>query len=144
MAHHGCMIRESAQDGFEDSSSGPGQDSTPSYQDRNRRSGLERRAAFRARTLVSAKLLVGDDLADCIVRNLSVRGAQVRVLGETEALPSTVALLLTSEGLLLDATIIWRNGDKIGVTFTGHHDLSREGDAGCAAARALWQAQAPR
>ncbi len=132
------MIRESAHDGFGEPETDPSQPSTSSIKDADRRSGVERRANSRARTLVSAKLVIGDERVDCIVRNFSVRGAQVRVLGQVE-LPPTVSLLLTSEGLLFDATITWRNGDKLGLTFRGHHDLHRDGDPSRSTVRAMWK-----
>ena len=121
------MIRE-AHDGFGESSAGPAHNSTPSATDGDRRSGVERRADFRARTLVVGKILIGETLTDCIVRNLSVRGAQVRVPGAGD-LPPSIQLLLPGENLLFDATIVWRNGDKIGVRFNAHHDLRRDADS---------------
>jgi hypothetical protein len=136
------MIRESAHDGFGDPSTDPSQQST-SPTDANRPSQIERRADYRARTLVSAKLIIGDDPVDCIVRNFSVRGAQVRVLGDLD-LPSTLSLLLTSEGLLFEATVVWRAGDKAGLTFTRHYDLQCDDDPSRAAVRALWEDLAPR
>jgi hypothetical protein len=133
------MIRENAHDGFEE----PSQHSPSSSMDGDRRSGAERRADYRARTLVAAKIVVGNDPVDCIVRNFSVRGAQVRVLGD-RLLPTTVGLLLTSEGLLFDATIIWRKGDKLGVIFSGHYDLHHDDDPSRSAVRALWKDLATR
>ncbi|HXQ09450.1 MAG TPA: PilZ domain-containing protein [Caulobacteraceae bacterium] len=121
------MIRE-AHDGFGESAAGPAHDSSASATDGDRRSGVERRADFRARTLVVGKVVIGETLTDCIVRNLSVRGAQVRVPGAGE-LPPSIQILLPGEDLLFDATIVWRNGDKIGVSFTAHRDLRRDGDA---------------
>jgi hypothetical protein len=138
MADNSVMIRESGHDGFGDPSTDPSPHATSSNADGDRRGGGERRADYRARTLVSAKLLVGDAPTDCIVRNFSVRGAQVRVLGDVD-LPPTVSLLLTSEGLLFDATIVWRKGDKLGLTFSGHHDLQRDAEPGHSAVRALWK-----
>jgi len=108
----------------------------------DRRSGIERRISYRARTLVAGKVLVGEPITDCVVRNLSVRGAHVRLLGAVK-LPPTIQLLLTSEGLLFDATIIWRRADKIGLAFTAHRDLRHDDDANCAAVRASGGGAAP-
>jgi hypothetical protein len=100
---------------------------------------VERRAEYRIRTLIYGKLIVGDGLAnpDCVVRNRSTGGAQVRVL-RGEALPPNVGLLLITEGLLFHATVVWRRGDKIGLAFNGHHDLRHDDDPRLTAVHALW------
>jgi len=117
------MIHESAHHGFGDTSTGPGEDVLEGLH----RGRVERRAYRRARTLVVSKIVIADGLADCVVRNLSIRGAQVRVLGDVE-LPPAFGLLMTSKGLLFDATVVWRNGDKLGLTFCGRHDLHADTD----------------
>jgi len=116
------MIHESAHHGFGDTSTGE------DVLEGLRRGRGERRAYRRARTLVVSKIVIGDGLADCVVRNLSIRGAQVRVLGAVE-LPPAFGLLMASKGLLFDATVVWRNGDKLGLTFRGRRDLHADIDA---------------
>ena len=120
-------------------STSPRGDSKSSVTAGHRQSEVERRAEYRIRTLIYGKLIIGDGLAslDCVVRDRSTGGAQVRVLG-TEEPPPTVRLLLITEGLLFDATVVWRRGDKIGLAFSGHHDLRHDDDPSLTAVHALW------
>jgi hypothetical protein len=139
------MIGEHARYESGDPSTRPGEDSNSSATTGRRQSGLERRADDRIRTLVHGKLIIGDGLTspDCVVRNRSIGGAQVRVLS-AEELPLTVGLLLITEGLLFDATVVWRHGDKIGLAFSGQHDLRHDDDPSLSAVHALWMDLAQR
>jgi hypothetical protein len=103
-----------------------------------------RRGDLRARSLLTGKIVIGDATVshDCVVRNLSARGARVRLAGAVN-LPGTVSLLVVREGLLFDATIAWRRGEQIGLAFTGQHDLRTDADPAHRGARALWTALAP-
>ena len=111
-----------------------------------RRPGVvERRTVYRARALLAGKIIVSDGVmsADCLIRNLSAVGAHVRVSASVE-LPRAIGLLLIREGVLFDATVVWRNGDKAGLAFTGQHDLGADRDARRRGARALWAELTPR
>jgi hypothetical protein len=105
----------------------------------------ERRAYYRARTLFSGKIIIGDGSVspDCVIRNLSIAGARVRISRSIE-LPGVVGLLVIKEGLLFDATVIWRNGEETGLTFSGHHDLRRDTDPSRKIVRMLWDELRPR
>lgn len=105
---------------------------------------IGRRGDLRARSLLTGKIVIGDATVshDCVVRNLSARGARVRLAGAVN-LPGTVSLLVVREGLLFDATIAWRRGEQIGLAFTGQHDLRTDADPAHRGARALWTALAP-
>ena len=105
----------------------------------------ERRAYHRARTLFAGKIIIGDGSIspDCMIRNLSVAGARVRIARSID-LPGVVGLLVIKEGLLFDATVIWRNGDETGVTFSGQHDMRRDTDPGRKIVRMLWDELRPR
>ncbi len=109
------------------------------------RGDAERRVDHRARVLLAGRVIVGDCLTsiDCVIRNLSVSGAQVRI-PSYQQLPPDIRLLLISEGLLFDATIVWRVGDKIGVFFRDHRDLRTDCDPSHSAVRALWMDLAPQ
>jgi hypothetical protein len=139
------MIGERARDVSGRPSTGPGDDSKSSVTAGDRQSQVERRAEHRIRTLIYGKLIIDDGLAslDCVVRNRSAGGAQVRVLGAEEP-PPTVRLLFITEGLLFDATVVWRRGDKIGLAFSGHHDLRHDDDPRLTAIHALWMDVAQR
>ncbi len=107
--------------------------------------GVERRAAFRGRTLLSGKLIIGDSTIspDCLIRNLTDRGAHIRVSPAIK-LPRTFGLLLIKEGMLFDATMVWRLDDKLGLTFSGRHDLRKDIGPERRGARALLAELSPR
>jgi hypothetical protein len=116
----------------------------PSFDGADLRTGMVRRAAPRARSLLTGKIVVGDgrESHDCVVRNLSAKGAHVRLAGAVN-LPGTVGLLVVKEGLLFDAAIAWRRGEQIGLTFSGQHDLRDDVDPAHRHARKLWTALSP-
>jgi hypothetical protein len=108
------------------------------------RRAVARRASPRARSLLTGKIVIDDASVshDCVIRNLSAKGARVRLAGAIN-LPGAVGLLVVKEGLLFDATIAWRRGEQIGLAFTGQHDLRTDADPAHRGARALWAALAP-
>jgi hypothetical protein len=116
----------------------------PAFDGADLRTGAVRRAAPRARSLLTGKIIVGDgrESHECVVRNLSAKGAQVRLAGAVN-LPGSVGLLVVKEGLLFDAAIAWRRGEQIGLTFSGQHDLREDVDPTHRHARALWAALSP-
>jgi hypothetical protein len=116
----------------------------PAFDGPDKRTGMVRRAAPRARSLLTGKIIIGDgrESHECVVRNLSATGAHVRIAGAVN-LPGTVGLLVVKEALLFDATIAWRRGDQIGLTFTASYDLREDKDPAHRQARALWKALSP-
>jgi hypothetical protein len=109
-----------------------------------RRSEVVRRAGARARSLLTGKVIVGDGemSVDCVVRNLSARGARVSVPRAID-LPRQVGLLVVREGLFCEAAVAWRNGEQTGLTFRARHDLATDTDKSRRGIRALWSAIAP-
>ena len=107
--------------------------------------GSERRSVARARGNLVGKLVAGDGFLspDCLVTELSPRGARVRI-AITIKLPPPAALLLVDAGLLLDAEIAWRRGEETGLVFTGRHDLRSGGDPARPGLRELWLELRPR
>jgi hypothetical protein len=107
--------------------------------------GVERRSVARARGKLVGKLVAGDGFLspDCLITELSPRGARVRI-AVTIKLPPPAALLLVDAGLLLDADIAWRHGEETGLVFTGRHDLRSGGDPARPGLRDLWQELRPR
>jgi hypothetical protein len=116
----------------------------PAFDGADLRTGMVRRAAPRARSLLTGKIIIGDgrESHDCVVRNLSATGAHVRIAGAVN-LPGTVGLLVVKEALLFDAAIAWRRGDLIGLTFSAQYDLREDKDPAHRQARALWTAMSP-
>jgi hypothetical protein len=108
------MDRERQQTGLGRRSADTGPKTETGYTGVERRSTV-RRADLRARSLLTGKIIIGDASAshDCVVRNLSAKGARVRL------------------------------GEQIGLAFTGQHDLRKDTDPAHRGARALWTALAP-
>jgi hypothetical protein len=111
------------------------------YAGAERRTGLVRRFNLRARSLMTGKLIVGDCQMsiDCVIRNLSSRGARVSVPRSIH-LPSEIGLLIVREGRYCDAAVAWRNGDLTGLTFRTRHNLKKDTDPSRRGVRALWSA----
>lgn len=109
-----------------------------------RYSGVERRQLHRARAFLSGKIIIdnGRVSPDCLIRNLSVHGAHINISASLE-LPRAVGLMLIKEGLLFDATVVWRQGDKTGLVFHGQHNLLDADDPASRAVRALWEELRP-
>lgn len=104
----------------------------------------ERRALVRQRTLLRGRICYGPKhviSVDCGIRNLTTRGAMLRVPAD-QALPPNFALLHVSEGAAFDACLTWRRGDTLGVRFEGRHDLRGAVDDDLKALRAIWAALA--
>ena len=118
--------------------------SEPEYTGAERRTGETRRLGARSRSLLTPKIVLDDGAVsyDCVIRNLSIKGARVGIPSSI-GLPGEVGLLVVKEGLLFDAAIAWRRGDQIGLTFTGQHDLREAADPAHRGVRALWTALAP-
>ncbi len=114
---------------------------SPKYVGPERRASQGRRVDLRARSLMTGKVIVGDCemSADCVIRNLSSRGARV-TLPRTVELPSTVGLLIVREGVYCEAAVAWRKGDQLGLTFRGRRDLKQNSDPELRLVRALWSA----
>ena len=118
--------------------------SQPEYAGAERRSGQARRLGVRSRSLLTGKIVLDDGAVsyDCVIRNLSTKGARVRIASSI-GLPGEVGLLVVKEGLLFDAAVAWRRGDQIGLTFSAQHDLRQGADPAHRGVRALWAALAP-
>jgi len=111
------------------------------YAGAERRLKEVRRTDVRARALMSGKVIVGDCQMsiDCVIRNLSSRGARVTVPRSID-LPVDVGLLIVREALLCEAKVAWRNGDQTGLAFRARHDLRKDTDPSRRGIRALWSA----
>ena len=118
-----------------------GASSPAKYAGAERRTSGVRRTDVRARSLMSGKVIVGDCQMsiDCVIRNLSSRGARV-TLPRSIDLPASIGLLILREGLFCEATVAWRNGDQTGLAFRARHDLRKDTDPSRRGIRALWSA----
>ena len=77
----------------------------------------EQRGIARQGVLWAAKLDTGDAVIDCIVLDISIRGARVR-FGAPVAVPERVVLRLR-DGTRLDAWRRWSRGTQLGLEFVG-------------------------
>jgi PilZ domain-containing protein len=118
-----------------------GASSPAKYAGAERRTSGVRRTDLRARSLMSGKVIVGDGQMsiDCVIRNLSSRGARVTVPRSID-LPAAVGLLIVREALFCEAMVAWRKGDQTGLAFRTRHDLRKDTDPSRRGVRALWSA----
>jgi hypothetical protein len=104
-------------------------------------SELDRRVEPRARTLLAGKLIIGMGASflspGCTIIDLSEHGARVRIAGCVR-LPPPVALLMTREGVLVDAAVAWRREDEAGLALRERYDLRHDVDPLHRHVRALW------
>ena len=79
---------------------------------------MEKRGEPRTRTLKKARIVFNDgrSVIDCVVRNLSSRGALLE-LPSLLGVPETFELRIESDGSCRAARTIWKGNGKIGVEF---------------------------
>ena len=80
----------------------------------------EHRITRRHRVLKQGKILLPRSLSvvDCGVRDLSDTGARL-VCGDQSSVPQQFHLVTPTDGMMRDASVIWRRGVEIGVAFSG-------------------------
>ncbi len=80
----------------------------------------DRRSETRHRVFKGGRLSFnkGYGALECVVRNLSGRGARL-ALGETTAVPNAFALEISGEGIARSAHVRWRSPAAVGVEFDG-------------------------
>jgi hypothetical protein len=90
-------------------------------------SGEERRNERRRRVLLFGKVsdATGAHVAECAISNLSAIGAQIRLYGEHTP-PSHVYLIDAKTHSAHLSEVIWRRGDRVGLSFLTTFDLDKE------------------
>lgn len=78
----------------------------------------ERRAGSRSRAVKGAVIRFDRDLMECVVRNLSPKGARLS-FADISVVPATFQLRIGADGTWMNATARWRRGNEIGVSFDG-------------------------
>ena len=106
---------------------------------------VERRRDPRSRALLAGKLANEDatQTLDCVIRNLSADGAMI----ETSAphlVPREMHLVQIKEGIVWDAEVIWRRGNRVGLKLKTRHDLRETTEKQLRALRAIWSQMALR
>lgn len=77
----------------------------------------ERRQLARLRTLKGGAIIFGlVPTIDCIIRNLSEKGAMVTLEGAA-GIPNEFTLLIKPELIKRNCRVVWRKADRIGVRF---------------------------
>jgi hypothetical protein len=99
----------------------------------------DRRRTQRRRSLLTAKLATRDAslTIDCVIRNLSPEGALVETTSP-HLIPHELHLMQVREGIVWDAGIIWRNGNRIGLVLGERHDLRETTALQLRALRNIW------
>lgn len=106
---------------------------------------LERRRAGRQRALLAGKLANEDatNTLDCIIRNISADGAMIETT-TPHLIPNQLHLVQIREGIVWDASVIWRRGTRIGLSLGDRHDLRETTEKDLRALRAIWSQMALR
>lgn len=106
---------------------------------------LERRRAGRHRALLAGKLANEDATTtiDCIIRNISDTGAMIET-STPHLIPNQMHLVQIKEGVAWDVEVIWRRGNRIGLSLGDRHDLRENTEKQLRALRAIWSQMALR
>ena len=90
----------------------------------------DRRKSSRRRTLKRGKVILTKwTVMDCLIRNLSEKGARLEFGGPVE-LPKTFQLELIEEGRTVAAELLWQRGLTAGVSFVQSGASAKEAEAG--------------
>ena len=76
----------------------------------------ESRKLPRHRVLKAGTIGFGGGAIDCVVRNLSPKGAALKVSNQA-GIPERFILIVPADGLHLPCHIIWRRERRIGIAF---------------------------
>ena len=76
----------------------------------------DRRGAPRRNAFTIGAVETGDGSRECLVWDSSETGALIEI-DEPGLLPETVAVRVTAEAPLRPATVAWREGKRVGLTF---------------------------
>lgn len=78
----------------------------------------EHRSGQRRRMLKQAKIVTngGNSTIDCLVRDISLGGARLKVENSL-TVPGSFELLLVSEDARVPAQVVWRRPNEVGIRF---------------------------
>jgi hypothetical protein len=97
----------------------------------------ERRRLPRLKTRLSAKVVHGDTVLDCVIRDKNELGARL-LLREGSNVPDQFHLLQLKSGELYEARLVWTSYPECGVTFASTTELSKESSPDLARFKRLW------
>jgi hypothetical protein len=97
------------------------------------------RRELRQRAYLGAKLVYGDGAftLDCVVRDITLNGARVR-LPEGQAVPDKVFLVELRSGIAYEAQVTWKRHPEIGLKFVHQHGLSEASGPHLMILKRLW------
>ncbi len=97
----------------------------------------ERRRLPRQRTRLSAKIVHGDTVLDCIIKDKNALGARL-LLRQDETVPDQFHVLQLKSGELYEAQLVWKSYPECGVTFSSTIELNKESGQELARFKRLW------
>lgn len=97
----------------------------------------ERRRLPRLKTRLRAKIVHGDAVIDCVIRDKNDLGAKL-LLQEGASVPDKFHLLQLKSGELFDAQLVWTSYPECGVAFSAVRDLGKETSPDLAQFKRLW------
>jgi len=97
----------------------------------------ERRRLPRLKTRLSAKVVHGETVLDCVIKDKNILGARL-LLGEGATVPGVFHLLQLKSGELYEAKLVWTSYPECGVAFTSTTELSKETSPEFARFKKLW------
>jgi hypothetical protein len=99
---------------------------------------IERRALVRHKTFIKGRIYFNNRLSslDCIVRDVSERGARLQV-PESVAVPDAFELFLPSKDEHYRAQARWRRGDQIGVSWAADTLSKQKAESGAESEHSL-------
>ena len=97
----------------------------------------ERRRLPRQKTRLAAKVLQGDKVVDCVIKDKSEFGARL-ILAEGANVPEQFHLLQLKSGELYEAALVWTSYPECGVAFRSTVDLSKSTAAEHIPFKKLW------
>jgi len=106
--------------------------------------GGERRRTHRRRVLLRGKIvhLTDDYGVDCVIRDLSRRGARINIA--PEAVMTNPYLMVVRDGVAHHAVVSWRWMGDAGLTFCESHPLRGDVEAPLKDIKRLWSSLAMR
>ena len=77
---------------------------------------MERRAIPRKPVLMSGAIQFAGGVINCLVRDMTIAGAALDV-AEPHNIPERFNLIFKADGTLIPCHVIWRQDERIGVSF---------------------------
>jgi hypothetical protein len=102
-------------------------------------SAQDHRQMVRQRAFLGGKLVYGDGAftVDCIVRDISLTGARVK-LPEGQMVPDHLYLVELRTGIAYEAKVVWKRHPEIGLAFVHEYGLNEASAPHLMILKRLW------